>query len=629
MRLAIVLFFVFLSVSLFSQSDSLVIRDGKKYKAHLVQPKETLFGISKVYNFSVNEILSVNPGLEASGLQPGMQVLIPLAISVEPVLDNSTSITNTTDKGVTHKVEKKETLFGIAKRYNTSVNELLRLNPIIESEGLKEGMEIVISESGIKNNDSITKASSEEQNNLQRKDEKESPAFNEGKFAFHIVQKGETLYGIAKTYGVKVDSLIAINNGIETNLPLGYQLNIRRHWVQHDGLIHLNSQDSLKLEAEVFTSTIDSLKEALKNILDNSFEKPISLKSVDSNAFNVGLLLPVQLNNEKATKTKEIALSFYQGFKLAFDSLVNENKLNASIYLFDSELITNIDSVKGLSNLNLLVGPFFKEKFKNFQQFSNKHNIPIVAPVAHERSVLINNPNSFTIYPNQDFLASTMGDYIGRKHASDNILIFSSETIKDYDVKRAAKKALDNALIKAGKDSLRFSIFNGKQLENLKSKLVKDKINVVFVPSNESAFISHLMNSLMRIKGYKVKFFALESIVKMDNLDADFKNELQVSFASGLHYDYPKEKFDLFVTYCRANYGYDLDEFGYLGFDLGMYYGMLYVKYGSNFNKHLNEVQKNELYIKLKPVKAGNNHGYENKNAFIFQFSDYQLIQIN
>ena len=54
-------------------------RIDSNYVKHQVQPKETLYGLSKRYGISIDEILKENPKV-ASGLEIGMVVFIPKKI---------------------------------------------------------------------------------------------------------------------------------------------------------------------------------------------------------------------------------------------------------------------------------------------------------------------------------------------------------------------------------------------------------------------------------------------------------------------------------------------------------------------------------------------------------------------
>jgi LysM repeat protein len=119
-------FFVQLSAQK-AESDTL-IENGRKFKLHSVQPKQTLYSISRIYSVSQDSIIAFNPELLA-GLKSGQTIKIPFGIVK----------TEKSDAKLTYTVEEKETLYSIAKKFNTSVEELERLNPEVKN-GLKKGV---------------------------------------------------------------------------------------------------------------------------------------------------------------------------------------------------------------------------------------------------------------------------------------------------------------------------------------------------------------------------------------------------------------------------------------------------------------------------------------------------------
>jgi len=138
---------------------SLIINDstgiekkgGKVFILHKVDPKETLFSISKRYGSSVDDLKSNNPAA-ASGLKVGQILRVPAKasaaktsenIKVNPV-DNNVVKTNTSvPNSKTHKIAAKETLYSISKKYDVSIDELKKANPGIAS-GIKPGQIINI-----------------------------------------------------------------------------------------------------------------------------------------------------------------------------------------------------------------------------------------------------------------------------------------------------------------------------------------------------------------------------------------------------------------------------------------------------------------------------------------------------
>ncbi|MFL5728883.1 MAG: LysM peptidoglycan-binding domain-containing protein [Cytophagaceae bacterium] len=120
-------------------------KDGKLFILHKVDPKETLFSISKKYGATVDDIKKYNP-TAAAGLKIGQIVKVPSKATAAKttettqvkVVQNTQTTANTAANPKTHKVAAKETLFSISKKYGVSVDDLKKANPGSEA-GLKLG----------------------------------------------------------------------------------------------------------------------------------------------------------------------------------------------------------------------------------------------------------------------------------------------------------------------------------------------------------------------------------------------------------------------------------------------------------------------------------------------------------
>lgn len=104
---------------------------------------------------------------------------------------------------VLHKVELKETLYGISKRYGTTVEAILQQNPTADG-GLEVGQII-----------KVPYVSSPKKIN--------SAAGNK-----HIVTEKETLYSVARLYGISVDDLRQMNKLTNDALSIGQELIVKR-----------------------------------------------------------------------------------------------------------------------------------------------------------------------------------------------------------------------------------------------------------------------------------------------------------------------------------------------------------------------------------------------------------------
>jgi len=106
------------------------VNNGNK-KLYFVLPKDTLYGISKKFGITIEQLQAANPQI-AEGLKPGMELVIPK-------LGSTVIKTNDTITYELHTVVKDDTMYNLSNRYQVSQSELTRLNPEL-SEGLKLGM---------------------------------------------------------------------------------------------------------------------------------------------------------------------------------------------------------------------------------------------------------------------------------------------------------------------------------------------------------------------------------------------------------------------------------------------------------------------------------------------------------
>lgn len=234
---------------------------------HIVEKGEGLYGISKKYGISIDDLKLINQ-LDTEDLSIGQKLYLQKPITKVgdnfPIKQKDTTY-NT--QIIYHTVIKGEGLYAISKKYALSVDDLMVMNELM-SEELKEGqilkVGISIGENSentnqtfqIKVKDSIheiplkhTVQKNETLNQIAYKYELEVPylrklnkltsdTLKEGQVLWlkseqesivvknisadnvHVVQKGDTLYSISKLYGITIDRLTELNqlNGVEISI---------------------------------------------------------------------------------------------------------------------------------------------------------------------------------------------------------------------------------------------------------------------------------------------------------------------------------------------------------------------------------------------------------------------------
>jgi len=202
----------------------------KNYIEHKVEKGETVVQIAKKYSVTPYDIYRMNPDSQ-NGLKENTKILVPTGAGkmlaaktddkkapVKEVVKDKVKEAVAT-KTITHTVEPKEGVYGIAKKYGTSIEAIYKSNPSVEKEGLKIGQVLTIS---------VPKTDKEPVKNTVQ-EVKQSLVPTNGKTSYHIVEAKETKFGIAKKYGLSVSELEDLNPAIKENLEIGYNLRLSKN----------------------------------------------------------------------------------------------------------------------------------------------------------------------------------------------------------------------------------------------------------------------------------------------------------------------------------------------------------------------------------------------------------------
>jgi LysM repeat protein len=171
--------------------------NGKQFIIHQIDEKETLYSISRRYNVPITAILEVNPTADG-GLATGQLLKIPYVFK-----GNKAQAQPGGDR--IHKVAPKETLFSISKLYDVSVDDIKAWNNL-KDNSLSTGQSLIIKKKS---------TLSVESNKLPE---------TKSLTGIHTVAPKESMYSIAKLYGITVQQLKEWN-GIEgSELKIGQTL---------------------------------------------------------------------------------------------------------------------------------------------------------------------------------------------------------------------------------------------------------------------------------------------------------------------------------------------------------------------------------------------------------------------
>lgn len=198
---------------------------------YTVKKGDSLYSIAKQYNSTVDAIKRYN-NLTSNNLSIGQKLKLPCYMK-----DNDNT---TMPNFVMYTVKAGDSLYSIAQQYNTTVDKIKSDNKLA-SNNLSIGQVLMIA-------DKTTDATVEE---CFGEDE-----VLEEDYVIYVVKPGDNLYSIARKYDTTVSELKRLNNLTSNNLSVGQELKIpneRRIYVVKRG-------DSLYSIANMFNTTVSAIK---------------------------------------------------------------------------------------------------------------------------------------------------------------------------------------------------------------------------------------------------------------------------------------------------------------------------------------------------------------------------------
>lgn len=560
--------------------------DGRDFTVHTVEAGQTLYAISRSYAVPVDALLEANPGSEA-GLGIGQQLLVPRDAVVKKEARNAPILLR--DGELQHTVAKRETLFGIARNYGVDINALLERNPDVNA-GLREGMVVVIPMGEVAGQDEAVVR----------------PAVAE-EWAEHVVQQGETLFGLGQRYGVPPERIQQENNGLTEGLKVGQVLRIPV------------PEGTLVAPTEVTPPAPVGGKYKVALLL------PFSLDRNDS-----VLAASLQGRDARFHEATRIAAQFNAGAMIALDSL-KALGLDAEVLVVDmgEEPSTWNTVIKrpALKDVDLFIGPFHRSAI---EQLARSHpSAHIVCPVPQSNKVILGNPMVSKVTATRVDLIRHTARYVVQRHGRDNIIMLKPDIHADREIVDQMQRALNANLLEQGGDSVKVIPTGKRDVGKLVGALKGDRLNVVVVPSEDVEFVTGLVSTLRPLAAkQQIAVVGLESWSAIETVSHQDLETLGFMYASATFFD-PEDPrtLDLVRTF-RERFNNDVDEYALLGYDVTFFYGKALLREGGDFAQSLPRRYEHGVHMDFRMSRTGPENGYRNEGAIMLKQQDMKLQRL-
>ena len=549
---------------------------------HVVERGETLYGLSKTYNVSQDDLISLNPSI-TGGLKAGQKVLIP-----QP---KSQSINDKGENVIYHTIQKGETLYSLSKKYETTIESILTLNPGISPTNFKINEIIKIVPNSV------------------RTEVKETTTTE---MVPYIVQKGDDLKKIAKKNDVDESDLKAANpNAKKVVEGLTIQLPVQRTDVVE---VPINEGNADELRNN------NSLR--IKEIYDSIHE----LNTDDE--VNIALLLPFMLNDTVQSKQSKLYTEFYKGFLLAVNEFKNNINSNLNIHAFDTQSgVNNLDKILSkpeLKEMDLIFAPTETEQLESISKFCNDNKIYMVNAFSLKTEDYNTNPYIYQINIPQTFMYADVFNWFDETFANHEIVFVHKKGSKPKDFANELK-----SYIEATGKSVRQIEYGSALLSDMLSEKADSLKQYLFVPTSANmSVMSQIVSATKRLKIDKSQLQTSilgypEWVTYMDEWTENY--QVADTYIYTRFFVKPEDPgIAKFNNEYQKWYGEKLinaaPTFGYLGYDTGRYFISLLTQ---NNNSEYEGLQNHFNFERIS-----NWSGYINKSVYIVHFTPLHNIEI-
>ncbi|MDR0603132.1 MAG: LysM peptidoglycan-binding domain-containing protein [Bacteroidales bacterium] len=604
----------------FSQAEktnATVIKDSILFYNHEVVKGQTLYGLSKMYQVSMEDIILYNPTVQ-QGLKTGVHLYIPL----------------TKQKVEIHTVKKGETLYTIARSKGIKENELLMLNPGM-NETLSIGQEIIVPWVEIQlveeEISATISASSTSTGNLSRKQrkamekEKEKKMMEEEQLIgntfdsiFHIVEKGETLYGISKHYEITMDAIKNANPHIGETLNIGDRIYIPV------------TSDTIFIDDELGDENIDD-------------DVSLISEGVKKETYTVYLLMPLYLSQVDVIEPAKVKslndynkitpfsfIQFYEAMLLAADDISTKYpQIKINLYVEDittSEQISDLISTGKLEDADMVIGPFQAQEFSTLCQYAKRKNILLINPFS---TVETSDGMTYKATISDAYTGEYFAKYILEKHPNANIIFGNNQSSQENKLIATYRSAMQKVFNQAGKNinMQESNIKNG--ISSIKSVMSNKNENFLFVFFDGELMVTNFTQNLRASKIENLTLVVPEKWLKYDNIETEYFMDLNTHYVSQYFVDYSDPKVIRFIDAFRNAYDIEptVEMHAFQGYDFTYYFLSKLCETGTSFRAFDNN--ENLLSTKFRFVPSTTHKNMmENTFIHIFKIQNFKYIDV-
>lgn len=564
-----------------------------KYFEHIIESGETMWGITRKYDVTEGELKSLNPVLR-SGFPAGVKIKIPLEeeepIIVKPVNE---------DAFMTHMVRENETLYGLASKYDLTIPEIKKFNPVLEKRNPVAGEQLLI----------------------PRKPDREIVEFMQEKEDLEL----DSVPQVAPDY-YEVEIPVEIP---ESCKPAGH--NLFREPVYDIALflpLYLEANDTINKKPEELAMLADSLA-ALEEYQSSEMlfaESDTLIEKEEPEDMFFGFY-----------RNSENFVQFYEGVLLAVDNMQRAGmKINLNVYdtKHNAGSIRDVIYSDDFMNTDLIIGPVYQDVQDEVAAISAKNRIPMVSPLSSQSSDINTNSYYYQVNPDKDYLAQQTAELIADEYFNSNFIVFKTSEYSGTEEGRVVnliQEKLYNSGFWGKTNGVNFSVydFQNEGPYGLRHILSRDKENVIYIPSSNVGELSVAVSNINNLADkYSITLIGTHRFQQYESIELEHFHNLKLEYVAPYWIDYEEKAAIEFIDNFRNNFHTDPNNFGVQGYDVAFYFLNAVYNYGREFNDCLPYMQVDLVQGNYQFEKVSSFGGYRNEGLSVISYRpDFDVVE--
>lgn len=426
----------------------------------------------------------------------------------------------------------------------------------------------------------------------------------------YTVKKKDTVFGIAKKYGLTLPELMEANPDMKKE---GYTL-------QKGATLFIpySFQKSQGTKASQISKSVQGSSKTTQ-----STPQSVTIK--------VGVMLPLHDVDGDGRRMVE----YYRGFLMACGEL-KQKGLSIDIHAWnvpiDADVRTTL-AAEGADKCDVIVGPLYTKQVTAMANFCKENDIKMLIPFSINGDDVEHNKNIFQVYQSPDVLNDAAIDaFIGRFPNAHPIFVDCNDSTSKKGVFTfGLRKVLE-------KKKVAYSITNANSsLEYFSKAFDRSKQNVVILNTGRSPQLTSVLNKLDELTkaypGVVVSLFGYTEwlMYAKYNLDRFFKYDTYIP--STFYYNTSLEKTNELERAYADNFQQKMQaampRFAITGYDHAMFFLQGMKKFGRNFAGERTQVGYSAVQTPLNFIKTSNG-GYKNKSFLLVHYTfNHQIEAIN